>query len=439
VTEELTITASGSEPFQQTAPAATSFKAELIDHLPLDRTLNSAVLLAPGVQGTGPQGGITISGGTSAENLFLINGVVINENIRGQSLPLFIEDAIQETTTTTASVSAEFGRFSGGVVNAITKSGGNEFSGSFRTTFDNDNWRTLTPLEKDTCDAAFRAGRSSTPCKTDKLVPTYEATLGGPIVKDRLWFFGAGRARNNSTIAQTKITNLPFDVTDDQKRYEGKLTYSLNANHNLRLSYIDITEKQGNNSFGSIMDLNSLYDRETPQDLFSANYTGTLASNFFLEAQYSQRRFTFKGSGSRFTDLIQGTLLLDRQRGNTRYWSPTFCGVCDDEKRNNQNILVKANYFLSTSGTGSHNFVFGIDTFNDKRFANNHQSGSDYRVYGTTSLIQGSNIYPVFASDGSTFIRWTPIFQGTQGTNFRTNSAFLNDTWRLNEIGRAHV
>src|SRR5262249_30397594 len=118
VTEELTITAS-SEPFQQTAPAATSYKAELIDRLPLDRSLNSAVLLAPGVQGTGPQGGITISGSTSAENLFLINGVVVNENIRGQSLPLFIEDAIQETTTTTASISAEFGRFSGGVVNAI--------------------------------------------------------------------------------------------------------------------------------------------------------------------------------------------------------------------------------------------------------------------------------------------------------------------------------
>jgi outer membrane receptor for ferrienterochelin and colicin len=416
VTEEITVTSTSSEPFQQTAPAATSFKAELIDRLPLDRSLNATVLLTPGVQGTGPQGGITISGSTSFENLFLINGVVINENIRGQSLPLFIEDAIQETTTTTASISAEFGRFSGGVVNAVTKSGGNEFSGSFRTTFDNDNWRALTPFPNDT--------------KKDKVVPTYELTLGGPILRDRLWFFGASRVKNNETAQQTRITNLPFDQSDNEKRYEGKLTYSLSANHNLRLSYINVQRAQGNNFFDNVMDFRSLYDRETPQDLISANYTGTLASNFFVEAQFSQRRFTFKGSGSRFTDLIQGTLLLDQQRNNTRYWAPTFCGVCDDEKRDNKNYLVKANYFLSTSSAGSHNLVFGVDSYDDQRFSNNHQSGSDYRVYSTTAIVDGANLYPVF--DGNTFIRWTPIFKGTEGTNFRTNSVFVNDTWRLN-------
>ena len=62
----------------------------------------------------------------SFENLWTFNGVVINENLRGQDLPLFIEDAIQETTTQVSGISAEYGRFSGGVINAITKSGGNE-------------------------------------------------------------------------------------------------------------------------------------------------------------------------------------------------------------------------------------------------------------------------------------------------------------------------
>ncbi len=55
--------------------------------------------------------------------------------------PLYIEDALQEVTVATAGVSAEYGRFSGGIANAITKSGGNTFSGSFRTSFANDNWR----------------------------------------------------------------------------------------------------------------------------------------------------------------------------------------------------------------------------------------------------------------------------------------------------------
>ena len=62
----------------------------------------------------------------SFENLWLVNGVVINENLRGQPLNLFIEDAIEETQVLTSGISSEYGRFSGGVVNAVTKRGGND-------------------------------------------------------------------------------------------------------------------------------------------------------------------------------------------------------------------------------------------------------------------------------------------------------------------------
>ena len=95
------------------------------------------------------------------------------------------------------------------------------------------------------------------------------------------------------------------------------------------------------------------------------------------------------GAGSLTTDLIEGTLLIDNARVG-RYWSPTFCSVCaPPEKRDNEDILVKGNYFLSTGGTGSHSLVFGYDTFNDVRTAKNHQSGSDYRILGTSTIIQG--------------------------------------------------
>ena len=76
------------------------------------------------------------------------------------------------------------------------------------------------------------------------------------------------------------------------------------------------------------MDLASLYNPGHPQDLLSLNYTGILSPSFFVEAHYAMRKFTFEGSGSQYTDLIKGTLLLDRSRGNARYNSPTFCGVC---------------------------------------------------------------------------------------------------------------
>ena len=128
---------------------ATSFKADLIDKLPTSRTIVAAANLAPGVQNTGANGGLSINGAMSFESLYVVNGVVVNENIRGQPNVLFIEDALQETTITTGAVSAEFGRFQGGVVQAITKSGGNEFSGSYRMTFDNDDWVALTPFPND--------------------------------------------------------------------------------------------------------------------------------------------------------------------------------------------------------------------------------------------------------------------------------------------------
>jgi outer membrane receptor protein involved in Fe transport len=416
VSETVTVSAR-SDAFVNTPTVASSVKSELTDTLPTQRTLNAAVNLAPGLHGTGPSGSVTVAGAMSFDNVIMLNGVQITDNLRGTPFNLFIEDAIQETTISTAGISAEYGRFAGGVVNAITKSGGNNFSGSFRTTLTNDKWRALTPFAGDT--------------KVDKTVPAYEYTAGGPILRDRTWFFTAGRLQNNETANNTVApASVPYTFGDDEKRFEGKVTQGIANGHTARVAYTNIRETQTNYGFSSFMDLRSLIDRKLPQNLVSVNYNGVLTPNFFIEGQYSSRHFTFSDAGALSTDLIDGTLLLDRQRGNLRYWSPTFCGVCGDEKRDNDDILVKGNYFAST-GKGSHNLVFGYDLFNDKRFSNNHQSGSDYRIYGTTSILRDGNIYPVFDTGTSTYIQYNPILKATTGTNFRTHSVFANDTWRF--------
>jgi hypothetical protein len=424
VTEEIVVTGS-LENISQTVQSATTYTKQLVDELPTGRTLNEVVALSPGVQPNGPAkntatglGAITISGAPSYENLFLINGVVANENVRGQAFDLFIEDAIQETTTATAGVSAEYGRFTGGVVNVLTKSGGNSFSGSLRDTLRNQSWEAKTPL---------------TVKQTDKVVPTYEATLGGPVLRDRLWFFLAARDLDLSQTLNTNITNIPYPSGEKQQRYEGKLTASITPSHTLVGSYLKVKDKQLGNSFQAILDLLSVYDRETPQEQYSGNYTGVLTENLVATAQYSKRKFTFIGSGAPSTDLIAGTLLLDRSRGNARYHSPTFCGICGPELRNNENYLGKLSYFLSTEKTGSHDIVGGVDSFNDVRLANNHQSGSDYRILGTGAVLRGNDIFPIFANDGSTIIQYNPIAKLSQGTAFKTNSAYLNDTWRFSD------
>jgi len=433
VSETIQVVGTSADVFTQTAQVATNFTQQLIANLPTARDINSVLQLAPSVHPTGPAGAYSIAGAATFESLYLVNGVTVNENLRGQAFDLYIEDAVQETTVSTAGISAEYGRFSGGVVNVITKSGGNQFSGSLRDTLNNDNWRKKTPFESSTT-AGVGAGRD---LRIDKVVPTYEYTAGGPVFRDRLWFFTAGRIQKQESGRNTAITNIPYTFVDDTKRYEFKGTYSLSTNHRFVGAYTKFSETQENNTFNAnlSMDLASLGDRELPQNLTTFNYTGVLTSSFFVEARYSNRHQSFIGSGSRFTDLEHGTLLLDRSRGNTRYWTDTFCGVCDAEKRDNEDVFVKGSYFLSTRGLGSHSMTFGYDTFDDKRFANNHQSGSDYRIIGTSSIIVGTGtaaiIYPRFLADGTTTVQWNPIPLGSQGSNFWTRSGFYNDSWRV--------
>ena len=423
VTETVTVVGSAA-PFIQTATSATNFRQELLQTLPSNRTLGAAVILAPNVKASGPggssggDGSLMISGAMAFDSLFLLNGVTITENLRGQPFALYIEDAIQETTISTGGISAEYGRFGGGMVNAITKSGGNTFSGSYRQSFNNDNWRSTSPFPGET--------------KLDKVIPTYEYTAGGPVVRNQLWFFTSGRLQNQQDARQTIGTVIPYNRINDEKRYEGKLTFSLANSHTVRGSYTKILQQITNNNFQNPLDLRSLYNQGQPQDLLSLNYNGIVGTSLSLEGQYSSRHFAITGAGAPSTDLIEGTLLVDRSRGGTgfRYWSPTFCGVCDDEQRDNTEILAKATYFLSTDRYGAHSIVFGYDTYNDHRFANNHQSGSDYRILGTSTVISGTTVYPVFLNNDSTIIQWNPIALSSQGTDLRTHSLFVNDSWR---------
>ena len=418
VAESVSVQAN-ADSFATTIQNATSVKQELLNTLPTARTILSAANLAPAVHASGPNGHLVISGAMSFESLFLVNGVQIQDNLRREPLTLFIEDAIQETTVSTSGISAEYGRFTGGIVNTITRSGSNTVAGSFRVTFTNDDWRTVTPLSEP---------------KTDDAVPTLEYTAGGPVRKDRTWFFFAGRNFDQSSAEQTGYTNVPFIAGLNEKRFEGKVTQSFGVAQRFTGSYMNIQTEDRNSAFpdaAGVMDLRTLITRQLPQDLLSLNYGGVIGSNLFLEAQFSQRQFTFKNAGGRTMDLIEGTQVLDQETG-ALWWAPAFCGVCGDEERDNRSLLLKGSYFLSTP-RGSHDVVFGYDTFNDRRLVNNHQTASDYRIYASQSVIQGDTVVPVLLPDLGTWIVWFPISEASQGTNFRTHSLFVNDTWRLSD------
>jgi hypothetical protein len=427
LTESVTVTGAATTELLKTGTVAETYKTESLERLPVGRTLVDVVTLAPGVVPNGPQQSdgsrnIVMSGALSYENLFLVNGVTVNENLRGQALLLYIEDAIQETKISTGGISAEYGRFQGGVVNMVTRSGGDTFSGSFRTSFTNDAWRALTPFPGDQV--------------VSSLTPTYEATGGGPIRRQQVWFFGAWRYNDVQRNRTLDFTSVNYTRGENDRRGEGKATWALNTLNNLKASYSKRAVKTTNNNFGTVMDQASLYDNNNAYSLSVINYTSVIKPTIFLEGQFSKKVGLTLDTGSQFTDIVRGTPIWDRSRGQARFNSPTFCAVCGDgwrENRDNWDWFAKLSYFLSTANAGSHNLVTGFDNYKETRRNNNWQSGSQFRVQATSTIIDSGTIYPVFNSNNSTYIEHLPLVAESVGNDIRTYSAFVNDAWRYDQ------
>ncbi len=439
VSEAITVTAAAPAVLE-TTEVARNFSQKEVAELPVRRNVRDTVLLAPGVTANGPNNQIMLSGGPSYDNLFLVNGVVVNENLRGQPHNLFIEDAIQETTIFTGSISAEYGRFTGGVVSTLTKSGGNNFSGSLRDTLTNPKWisKTAYPTEGD---------------HPNKTSSTYEGTLGGFAVKDRLWFFGSGRhafgapANGFNALAAgvavaPNFPGIQFLNTTDENRYEAKLTGNLTQKHTIVASYLNIKLTEHNNFFAPIYDTASIVaQRQLPNSLKALAYNGVLTSNILIEGQASQKKFAFVNSGGIYTDRIRGTWISD---SNARFNAPVFCGVCTPEERNNDSWNAKGHYYLNTKKTGNHDLLIGAEMYKETRLVNNNQSASNFTAgsVGTATFLAGDPTpYPHFApSSGSTCgptgncgtIIYRPILLTSTGDHLNTQSVFLNDKWDFN-------
>src|SRR5262249_40138497 len=150
------------------------------------------------------------------DNIFMVNGVDVNDNLFANPQNLFVEDAIEETQVLTSGISAEYGRFTGGVVNAITKSGSNSFSGSGRLNFTNPAWSSATPFET-------TSGVADT-AHAGKMLDTYEGTFGGPILKDKIWFFTSGRYQSNNAPVTLPVSAIVVGQDTTNKRGEVKVT-----------------------------------------------------------------------------------------------------------------------------------------------------------------------------------------------------------------------
>ncbi|MEO8218170.1 MAG: TonB-dependent receptor [Acidobacteriota bacterium] len=418
VAEAITVTAS-SPAVAETQEMQANYSSELINQLPIGRTLIATVNLAPGVTQNGPSGATVISGAQSFDNVFYVDGAVVNEVLRGQPLDLFIEDALQETTVLTGAISAEYGRFTGGVVTAITKAGGNTFSGSLRDSLTNAAWTTTTPLNEPKADS--------------KIDETYEATLGGRIIRDRLWFFVAGRDFSRDTPHFFANSTIPFTSGREQRRLEGKLTGQITPKHSVIGSYLDLKDKQTDNCSFTCFERSTLdASRQTPEKKRAFTYNGILTQNLLVEGAYSDSSLTFVDSGSSDPSVVTGTAVIEQVTGSF-LGAPVFGSALGDKTRSSKDWTVKGTYYLSTAALGSHNIVAGYDDFTNSLKEDNSQSGSDFILYTYTlpgRAADGSALTSF--SPGSDLIIYWPILQAAKKNDFNTKSFFVNDKWDLN-------
>jgi outer membrane receptor for ferrienterochelin and colicin len=447
--EELVVVAS-ADPVLDTTDVAANFTADFIDKLALGRGITSRVALAPGTTTSGPNGAISISGAETYDNLYLLNGGVFNfDNIRGTPGSAFISDAIQETTVLSGSVSAEYGNFIGGVINTITKSGGNEYSGSLRASLNNDDWVARTPLELNS--AGFT--------KSDKINKVYTITAGGPILKDRLWFFVSGLTSTNksdgslraaSPLTDAQATALGFptgqtapgprNISSESKdeRWEIKLTGKIVEGHDLVIDYTNRDIDATNDTSRGNLDLASVpKTRSIPESLFSVNYRGVITPELTIDAIYTKKQATFtKPTIDTAPDVrYTGTTLQDNNTG-VRFFSPTFANG-PPEDRDNNTVSLKANYFLITEGAGSHDMTFGVSRYHDFRRADNVQSASGYEIWNVYTVWNGDQVTPIFSggqngTNQAGLLYW-PIQNSSLGADFYTDSIYINDRWTLDE------
>ena len=141
-------------------------------------------------------GNFSVNGTRGDQNNFILDGIDNNSNDNGDLAILSSVDAVAEFKVQTSNYSAEFGRSGGGVVNATTKSGTNRFHGSA--------WEFLRNEALDAAQYGFGTAQPKAPHKQNQ----FGVTLGGPIVKDKLFFFGDYEGTRIHS-AQTDITTVP--------------------------------------------------------------------------------------------------------------------------------------------------------------------------------------------------------------------------------------
>jgi len=311
VAETVTVTASPLVESSATV-RTTTVDSEAISNLPINgRRFQDFITLTPTVQVDPQRGQLSFAGQRGINSNVSIDGADYNQpffgGIRGgeRSNNAFTvpQESVQEFQVVAAGYSAEFGRSTGGLVNAITKSGTNQVRGSLFYVNRNRDW-----AEKNAFD------QNAAPTQQQ-----YGGSIGGPVTKDRLFYFAAAESQNfkNNRAVVFNLTGIaptsenaeaynyyrsletPFETTNDALALLGRTDYQLSSGgrFSLRYSFSDNNAKNANATGNALADttVSALSNNGTEKDRTNTlvgQYTTTLRSNVLMEArgQFSKEK-----------------------------------------------------------------------------------------------------------------------------------------------------
>jgi outer membrane receptor protein involved in Fe transport len=242
-TETVTVTA-GTELVDQTQnTTGTNVSTEEFSNFPTQRTVQSLYTIAPTVSRSGLRDSSgrdrdpSVGGSSGPENNYILDGVNVSDPAFGGSGANLPFEFVQEIEIKTGAFGAEYGKATGGIFNVVTKSGTNEIRGDAFGYFTHKSFVRSVKTEAIPFTGAAPNGFEEIDAGID---------VGGPIIKDKLFFFAAfnPQRRKNYFLTQTFLQDVNNQVTTPF--WAGKLTLVANQDHTLTFStFADYTKQEG--------------------------------------------------------------------------------------------------------------------------------------------------------------------------------------------------
>ena len=465
LSEAMVIGAAASKFSAEKTGAATNISSKQITSLPtVSRSITDVTRLSPyGGNGMSFAGSDGRTANFTVDGANFNNNFGLSSNLPGGGTPISI-DAIEEMQVVISPYDVRQTNFIGGGVNAITKSGTNKFRGTAYIYHQNQD------LHGDTVDGVQIDGARAKSMNT-----TYGFTLGGPIIKNKLFFFvnaeltktpsvvtrwrasEDGVADATNYISRTTIedmervskfvkekygydtgsyTNFPAD--ESNRKILARLDWNINDNHRLALRYNHTLNRYWNTPNGTSMDGGSRL----------ASYRMSKNSMSYANSMYSQDNLVNSVSldlNSRFSDNLSNQLLvtysqLDDVRGSSSELFPFI-----DIKKDGDNYL-SLGYELFTLNNGVHNTVATIKD-DLTYYAGNHKVvfglSAEYQMADNVYMRNGTGYYRYNSVDDFINGAAPEVVSLTYGYNgeeqpasrvrFYKTGIYAQDDWNVNE------